>query len=151
MRADSFIIVAFLGAEQIAVYEIARKIPESIESMYDAFRKVYFPYISDLFAKNRTDLASEMLNHSLRLITFAGVLGTLIAFFFGNEIITLLFSGKYQDSALLFGFLMMLLTLNVIDYTLGYSLVAVGESNKPVLINPIKTGLNFLGYFLLIP
>jgi len=151
MRADTFIIGGFLGAEQIAIYEIARKIPESIESMYDAFRKVFFPYISDLFAKKKMDMASEMLNHSLRLIAFTGVLGILIAFFFGNEIIILLFSGKYQDSSLLFGFLMIVLTLNMIDYTLGYSLVAVGESNKPPLINTIHTGVNFLGYFLLIP
>jgi O-antigen/teichoic acid export membrane protein len=151
MRADTFIIGGFLGAEEIAVYEIARKIPESIESMYDAFRKVYFPFISDLFAKKRNDLAAGMLNHSLRLITFAGVFGILIAFFFGREIIIFLFSGKYQDSSLLFGLLMIVLTLNVIDYTLGYSLVAVGESNKPPLINLLHTATNFVGYFLLIP
>ena len=96
-------------------------------------------------------MASELLNHSLRLITFSGVLGILIAFLFGNEIIKMLFSGKYQDSSLLFGFLMIVLTLNMIDYTLGYSLVAVGESNKPPLINTIHTCVNFLGYFLLIP
>lgn len=151
MRADTFIIGGFLGVEEIAVYEIARKIPESIESMYDSFRKVFFPYMSGLFARQQNALAAQVLNHSLRLITFTGVLGTLVAFLFGKEIIILLFSGQYSESGFLFGLLMVVLTMNVIDYTLGYSLVAVGESNKPPLINTVHTAVNFLGYFTLIP
>lgn len=151
MRADTFIIGGFLGPAEIAIYEIARKIPESLESLYDAFRKVYFPYLSDLFSQKDHEGAAKVLNHSLRLISVAGVFGVLVAFLFGGEIILLLFTETYEQSILLFGFLMIILLFNVIDYTLGYSLVAVGESNKPPLINVLHTAMNFLGYFLLIP
>jgi len=151
MRADTFIIGGFLGPAEIAVYEIARKIPESLESLYDAFRKVYFPYLSDLFSQKDHAGASKVLNHSLRLISVAGVFGVLVAFLFGEEIILLLFTETYEQSIPLFGFLMIILLFNVIDYTLGYSLVAVGESSKPPLINVVHTAVNFLGYFTLIP
>lgn len=103
-RADTFIIGGFIGPAEIAIYEIARKIPESIESLYEAFRKVYFPFISDLFGQKKNQEATDMLNHSVRLIAVAGVFGILVAFFFGSEIITLLFSSGYERSSLLFGF-----------------------------------------------
>lgn len=150
-RADTFIIGGFMGPAEIAIYEIARKIPESIESLYDAFRKVYFPFISDLFGQKQFEKASAMLNHSIRLVTVAGVFGVLVSFFFGREIIFLLFSDAYEESILLFGLLMIVLLLNVIDYTMGYSLVAVGDSSRPALINVFHTAFNFLGYYLLIP
>ena len=150
-RADTFIIGGFMGPVEIAIYEIARKIPESIESLYDAFRKVYFPFISDLFGQKRYKEASGLLNHSLRLVAVAGVFGVLVSFFFGREIIFLLFSDAYEQSVLLFGVLMILLLMNVIDYTLGYSLVAVGDSSRPAMINVVHTVLNFIGYYALIP
>ena len=150
-RADTFIIGGFMGPAEIAIYEIARKIPESIESLYDAFRKVYFPFISDLFGQKKFDKASAMLNHSIRLVTVAGVFGVLVSFFFGREIIFLLFSDAYEESILLFGLLMIILLMNVIDYTMGYSLVAVGDSSRPAMINVLHTAFNFIGYYLLIP
>lgn len=150
-RADTFIIGGFMGPAEIAIYEIARKIPESIESLYEAFRKVYFPFISDLFGQKRFKEASAMLNHSMRLVAVAGVFGVLIAFFFGREIIFLLFSDAYEESILLFGILMIVLLMNVVDYTLGYSLVAVGDSSRPAMINVLHTAFNFIGYYLLIP
>lgn len=150
-RADTFIIGGFIGPAEIAIYEIARKIPESIEALYEAFRKVYFPYISDLFSQQKNKEASSMLNHSLRLISVAGVFGVMVAFFFGKEIIFLLFSESYEESVFLFGLLMVVLLMNVIEYTLGYSLVAIGESGRPAMINVLHTAFNFVGYYLLIP
>lgn len=150
-RADTFIIGGFIGPAEIAIYEIARKIPESLESFYEAFRKVYFPYISDLFSQKKNKEASAMLNHSMRLISVAGVFGVMVAFFFGREIIFLLFSESYEESVFLFGLLMVVLLMNVIEYTLGYSLVAVGESSRPAMINVLHTVLNFLGYYFFIP
>ncbi|MAT41893.1 MAG: hypothetical protein CL609_06095 [Anaerolineaceae bacterium] len=150
LRADTFIIGALLGPAEIALYEIARKIPESMEMIYDAFRKVYFPMVSQLFSTGDRDQGAGLLNTSTRLITFLGGLMTLFVFLFGKEIIFLLFSSKYTDSSLIFSILMVALVFLMVDYTLGYTLVAVGESNKPPLINIVRTGVNFIGYFTLI-
>jgi O-antigen/teichoic acid export membrane protein len=145
------LIGGLLGPVEIALYEIARKIPESLEMLFEAFRQVYFPFISKLFAEDKLEKATRMIQTSLRLVTFAGMFGTIIAFIFGKEILTLFFSDKYAESAPVFSILMILLTFNVIDTTLGYSIVAVGDSDKPPKINIFRTAVNFFGYLMLIP
>jgi len=150
-RADTFLIGGLLGPAEIALYEIARKIPESLEMLFEAFRQVYFPFISKLFAEDKLEKATRMIQTSLRLVTFTGMFGTIIAFIFGKEILILFFSDKYAASAPVFGILMVLLTFNVIDTMLGYSIVAVGDSDKPPKINIFRTAVNFFGYLMLIP
>jgi O-antigen/teichoic acid export membrane protein len=150
-QAGTFIIGALLGPAQIAFFEYARKIPDSLEMLYGAFRQVYFPFLSKLFGDGRKEEASGMLNHSVRLIAFFGIFGTLAAYFFGEEIIVTLFSEEFLPSSLVFYILMINLTLRIIDQTLGYSLVAVGESNKPPLINFVRAVITLGAYALLIP
>lgn len=150
-RADTFLIGALLGSAEIALYEIARKIPESLEMMADAFRQVYFPFISKLFSSGEIPKGTRMLNHSIRLVTFLGMFGTLISIMFGKEIITFVFSEKYLASAPIFGILMILLTFTIVNMITGYSLVAVGGSNKIPFIESIHTMLSFSGYLILIP
>jgi O-antigen/teichoic acid export membrane protein len=150
-QAGTFIIGALLGPAQIAFFEYARKIPDSLEMLYGAFRQVYFPFLSKLFGDGKKKEASGMLNHSVRLIAFFGVLGTLIAYFFGEQIIVTFFSAEFLPSSLVFYILMINLTLRIIDETLGYSLVAVGESNKPALINFVRAIITLGAYALLIP
>ena len=150
-QAGTFIIGALLGPAQIAFFEYARKIPDSLEMLYGAFRQVYFPFLSKLFGDGHKDEASGMLNHSVRLIAFFGIFGTFIAYFFGEQIVVTFFSEEFLPSALVFYILMINLTLRIIDQTLGYSLVAVGDSNKPPLINFVRAIITLGAYALLIP
>ena len=150
-QAGTFIIGALLGPAQIAFFEYARKIPDSLEMLYGAFRQVYFPFLSKLFGEGHKEEASDMLNHSVRLIAFFGIFGTLIAYFFGEQIVITFFSAEFLPSALVFYILMINLTLKIIDQTLGYSLVAVGESGKPPLINFVRAIITLGAYALLIP
>ncbi|MCD4671521.1 MAG: oligosaccharide flippase family protein [Anaerolineaceae bacterium] len=149
-QAGTFIIGALLGPANIAFFEYARKIPDSLEMLYNAFRQVYFPFLSKLFGTGRKGEASHMLNHSIRLISFFGIFGTLVALLFGEEIIVMLFSEEFLPSVPAFYVLMINLTLIIIDHTLGYSLVAVGESNKPILINSARAIVTLGAYLLLI-
>ena len=41
-RIDTVIIGAWLGATSVALYEVARKLPDSIMYLFDAFQSVYF-------------------------------------------------------------------------------------------------------------
>lgn len=150
LRADTFIIGILLGPAEIALYEIARKIPESLEMIYDAFRRVYFPKVSRLLAHGKKIRSALILNSSLRLLTFVTSFGALVSFFWGKELINLLFSNKYEESAIVFAVIMVGLVTLVVDYTLGFTIVAAGDSDKPMLINIVRTGINFLGYFTLI-
>lgn len=151
LRIDTFIIGILLGPLQVGYYEIARKIPDSLEMIYDSFRQVYYPFVSKFHEQGEKKKFSEMLNTSTRLITFIVILGALIIFAFGDEIVTLLFSYQYLASVPAFFFLMIALALTLLDYTLGYSLVAIDQADKPPIINVVRTAVSFIGYLLLVP
>lgn len=151
LRVDTLMIGAFLGPAEIAYYEIARKIPESLGGFYEAFRSVFLSFIARLYALGERTEAAEMVNHSNRLISLVVMFGSLIALLFGEEIITLLFSQAYLTSVPVFVLLMIGLNISIIDYTLGYSLVAVDETKKTVVINAILATASLLGSRLLIP
>ena len=50
-RIDTVLISSLLGTSATAFYEIARKIPDSLLQLFNAFRSVYFPMITEMDAK----------------------------------------------------------------------------------------------------
>ncbi len=109
LRADTFIIGILLGPVEIALFEYARKIPESIDMMYTAFRQVYFPIVSRFHAQGNLERLSATLNQSIRLLTALTTWGTHFSFLFGTWIFLTLFSEKYLESTAAFSWLMVLL------------------------------------------
>jgi O-antigen/teichoic acid export membrane protein len=151
LRIDTLLIASLLGPASIAYYEIGRKIPESLGGLYEAFRYVYFPLISRLHSLKEHEKLTELMNNSVRLISFASIFGALIALVFGKEIIVLLFSEQYLPSVTIFVLLMVGLNLAVVEYTFGYSLVAIGDSDKPLIVNIVRTCISLAGNLIFIP
>lgn len=150
LRADTLIIGIFLGPAQIAYYEIAKTIPDSLNIFYEAFNQVYFPTISKIFAAKDFFRVSKFLSFSIRFLAFSGFFAALCIFLYGSDIIILLFDQRYLSSVNAFAILMVVWTFLMIETTYGYSLIAIGDPSKPPLINIIHTAINFLGYWLLI-
>ncbi len=150
-RADTVIIGILLGPADIAFYEYARKIPESVNMMFESLLDVYYPYQSKLYAGGEYKRVSSLLNHTNRLVAFLGAFGALIAFGFGTVIYRTLFSERYLPSVPIFWVMMVGLIFTMLDSMLGYSLVGSGASDKPPVINVLRTTISFTTYFLLIP
>jgi O-antigen/teichoic acid export membrane protein len=150
-RADTFLIGILLGPAQVAFYEVGRRIPDSLVDSYEAFVQVYLPFGSKLYDTGERAKMAKMLNTSLRWITFATLCAALIAFLFGDDIITLIFSEAYSSSAIVFAWLMVGVTFILIDSTLGYTLMSAGEAKRIPFINFIMTIVSFTSYFVLIP
>jgi O-antigen/teichoic acid export membrane protein len=151
LKIDTLLIGAFLGTAEIALYEIARKIPEALTSLYEAFRMVFLPIVSKLIAREERKKASQTINNSTRLLSFVTALGALIALLFGSQIISMIFSDKYLLSVPVFVLLMMVLKFSLIDYTFGYSLVALGNTKATALINVAHCSISLICSLILIP
>ena|GEM_PF-1762748 len=149
-RFDTFLIGILMGPADVALYEVARRIPDSGMEGYDAFNQVYFPFISRLFDHQEMDKLAQVINTATRWITFVCMFGTLIALTFGREIITMLFSDTYEKSAAAFWLLMVGLMVMALDSTLGYSLVAIGEATKLILVNTFRSLILVVLYVVLI-
>lgn len=150
-RADTLLIGGILGAAPVAFYEVARRIPDSLMQLYEAFRQVYFPFVVRSVAANQLQRVSALINNATRFGALALGLGCLIAFAFGEEIIVLLFSDTYLPSVLPFALMMLATSLLMIEETLGATLAALGDSAKPLMINLGRTALQVVAYGLLIP
>jgi O-antigen/teichoic acid export membrane protein len=144
-------IGAMISTLGVAYYEIAARIPDTCHRMYNSFQLVFFPNMSELFAEKRYHEAEKVLNNSLRLISLVTVFATLIATLFQKDIVRLLFSDRYLESAPALPLLLLSLSVGIVGNILGTSLVALGQSDKPVKINIVDTVTNVAGNLLLIP
>lgn len=150
-RIDTLIIGALLGPVDIAYYEIARKIPDSLRNLYEAFRSVYFPFMSKLHALGEQKKVTRLLNNSTRFVSFAGIFATLMVLLWGNDIIGSLFSEKYLPSVPAFVVLMITLSVSFVSNIIGTSLVAVGDTDKPAIINTAHSTVSLVSNLIFIP
>jgi len=150
-KTDRLLIGAILNTTGVAYYEMASKIPDSSRGMFNSFIEVYFPSLVGLFAQKKYREAEKVLNNSLRLISFLCTLVVLFLYLFQNEITTVLFTKKYIESAPAMPILMLALTIALIGTIMGTSLVAVGQSDKPVKVNIIRAGTSVMINLFMIP
>ena len=150
-KIDRFMIRAMISPIGVAYYEVASKIPDSSRRMYQSFQSVFFPNMSELFAKKRYKEAEKVLNNSLRLVSFVTIFAAFVIMLFQKDIVRFLFSERYLQSAPALSLLMVGLSIGLIGNILGTSLVALGQSDKPVKINMVDTITNVLGNLIMIP
>ncbi len=150
-RFDSLFIGALLGPAEIALYEIARKIPDALIRLYNSFKSVYFPLFANQFAQGDNDKTTQTLSSAIRWLIFFSLFGSVFVLLFGKEIISILFSPDYQSIAPVFTLLMVGFSLTIVEHTLGYSLVGIGQSDKPAYIMAALAAVSLLGNLLLIP
>jgi O-antigen/teichoic acid export membrane protein len=104
-----------------------------------------------LLAEGKRRQATWMLDHSLRLCSFAGAVGALGAVVFSREIITLLFSEKYAASSMAFALLMLAFHMTFLLSLAGYTLVAAGFPARSLGQDTIHVAFAVVGDLLLIP
>jgi O-antigen/teichoic acid export membrane protein len=150
-RIDTVVIGFWLGTASVAFYEVARKLPDSVMYLFDAFQSVYFSFISKFHADGSRDNVATLLSNSTRALSFLTSFAALGAVLFGKQIISLVFSQAYLPSYYAFVVLMFGLNLSVLDNVLGYSLVAIGEPTKPLIVNCIRAIINVSLNMVIIP
>lgn len=150
-RIDTLVIGALLGPAEIAYYEIARRIPDSLQRLYESFRSVYFPFISKFLDANEHQKAARLLNASSRLMAFVSLFAAVGVMAYGGDFLQLLFSDRYLASAPAFTVLMMTLGVSFVGNILGTTLVAQGETEKPAIINTVHSAVSIAGSLLFIP
>jgi len=150
-KLDRFLLGAMVGLSGVASYEVAAKIPDNLQRLYQAFQSVFFPSMSELFSQGRRQEAEAVLNNSLRLISFVSISAALFVLLFQDGLMRLLFSAKYVGSAPAFSLLMISLNMALSGNLMGTALVAAGRSDRPVRISIVMTVVTLCGNLLFIP
>jgi O-antigen/teichoic acid export membrane protein len=150
-RIDRLMLGAMISPMGVANYEVASRIPNKAQQLFGSFNNVFFPNLSECFARNSVKEGEKIIDNSLRLISFATIFAALVAAIFRKEIVRLLFSERYIESAPALAIIMVSLSIAITGIILGTSLVALGQSDKPVKVNIINVTINIICNLVLIP
>lgn len=150
-RVDTLIIGILMTPTQIAYLAVARKIPDSLSGLFEAFRSAYFPHVSQLNENFDKKTVGDVINQVVKLLSFLTFLLCLGLIVWGSSIIVILFTDKYYSSTLLFQLLIVALALGFVNNIYGTSLVAIGQSDKPPLINAVHSATSIISNLILIP
>ncbi len=150
-RIDVLLLSALVGPTSVAFYSIAATIPSALIRLAQSYVAVFFPTMAALLAEGKRRQATWMLDHSLRLCSFAGALAALGAVVLGKEIITLLFSEEYAASSMAFALLMMAFHMTFLVMLTGYTLTVAGFPRRALGQDTTNAALGVVGDLLLIP
>jgi O-antigen/teichoic acid export membrane protein len=150
-RIDKFMISSMMSPASVAVYVAGSQIPQTIRELFKSFHNVFFPNMSELYARKQYKEVEKLFNNSMRIISFFTCFISYVVFVFQVEIVSLLFSEKYLESAPVLAILSFALCVALSSNIIGTSLVAFGRSETPVKINIIDTVVNASANFILIP
>jgi O-antigen/teichoic acid export membrane protein len=145
------LIGALLTPISVAYYGVSSKIPDSLPKLFQSVEAVFLPNMSELIGQGNLVQAMRVLDHSLRITSFVTASLAVAVTLFQKEIVRLLFSEKYMESAPTLSLLMIALNMELILYILGNTLVACGQSDKPLKCNFITTIVSLAGNLTLIP
>ena len=150
-RVDVLLLGMLVGPAGVAYYNVATRIPTALMRLTQSYIAVYFPSMTELVSEGKRKQAHWLLDHSLRLISFALGVIALTAVLFSQQIVTLLFSEKYAPSSTVFALLMIALPLTVVASLMGYTLTAAGSPGRSFGANVVQTTLSVLANLVLIP
>ncbi len=150
-RADILLLGMFIGPSAVALFDVGGRIPNALVRLTQSYSAVYFPTMTELLSKGEKDRAHLLLNRSLRMISFIMALSALISVVFGQQIIGVLFSSRYEQSSTVFSLLMIGLQMNVLVTLMGYTLVSSGYPGRSLASNAIRETLIVVADLVLIP
>jgi O-antigen/teichoic acid export membrane protein len=150
-RIDILILGALMSPAHIAYLEVASKIPNYFRRLYRALHSVYFPHMSELFARRSYAEAKDFLNSFLRLASFVTMFCALVFVLFQREVIVLIFSDKYLPSAGALGLLMVVVAISVVSQILDAGFVSAGHPAYLLVVNLVMAAVSILANISMIP
>jgi O-antigen/teichoic acid export membrane protein len=143
-KASVFLLAGLVGANSVALFELASKLPEKAKAVFGGYRQMFLPELCEATASRNTDRARALLDHSLRLVGFGTAALALLGILFGRTIMSVLFSKTYADAGLVLGLLMVALTLGFCNHLLATAIIARGHP-KRVLVTTVVQAVVTVG------
>ncbi len=150
-KSSVFLINYFLNPINIAIFEVALKIPDGFSRLFKSFMTVFFPSASTLFAEGKSKEAVRLMNKSISFFSIGCTTLCVGAFLFRDEIVSLVFSAQYAAASLPFAFLLTAVYFRLIGNILGYALVSAGFPSTSSKVNTLSLIVYLIFSLLLIP
>lgn len=150
-KFNILIIAAYLTTMDVANFDVAQKIPDAINAIFQSFILVFFPTISSIYTETQKEKVKNVLSIVIKEVSALMSVVSLVCILFSAEIITLLFSSKYLNIAPTFTILIISLYIKALENIMGYAILATGNSKVTMNINILSSAISIIGSILLIP
>ena len=150
-RTNYFIISAYLGVVAVANYDVAGKLTSAVNKLYISFQLVFFPSLTELIGENKFKQAKNLIEKSMLSVGLLILPLIFIVYILREEIIVLLFSSKYLDSAFALFLFMVSFYFRTLSSIAGYSLVANAKTLPSFASNFVGVITGIMLSFILTP
>lgn len=151
--AGTFIIGGSMSTAAVAQFSNAGKMPQGVGRLFDSFRVVYFPTLSQLFSSGNKKEAAIFMNKTLVILASVTFAGVIVSFLFSEELVQLVLGDQYQKLEVRTAFVLLMLAvcLRLLASTMGYSLVSSGNPQKSTQVNIVSIVFQLVMLAILIP
>lgn len=150
-RINTFIISGYLGVVAVANYDVSGKLTSAASKLYASFMLVFFPSLSGLIGEKNFQKAKSLIEKSMLSLSLLILPLIFISFIFRDEIIILLFSSRYLDSAFALFLFSVSFYFGSLSSIAGYSLVANGKTFLSFKSNFAGVVTGIIASFILTP
>ena len=134
-RADTLLVVYFLGIGTAAIFEMAKRIPGVVTRFFVAALVPYLPSVAELLHRGERARAGHVLRRASALAAYTGFGITLAAVAVQEPLLRLLFTADYAGATPVLGPLLIAACLAVQAGILGQVLIALERPRQVMYIN----------------
>jgi len=150
-QMDKIMVGYFMGVEEVGQYTIARNVAEV--SLFPIFASIMAlrPALASRFARGEREKCAYVVGQTLLWGLAFGTLFALVFGFFGQQLVVLVFSPRFQRAGSLMGLFVWLVMMRSLGAVILPSLVAAERTRAYAYLTALSAGLNFFLNLLLIP
>lgn len=125
-----WILSAQTTAEDVALYDSARRLVLLVGMTLTIVNVVLPPMVAQLYTEGRFDALERLLRRSALLVSVPGILGLIIIAFFGEAILGIVYGDFYREGAMIFLILAVGNTFQVLTGSCGVVLNMTGKQSE---------------------
>ncbi len=150
-KADTFVLSAFTGPVQVAVYNSAKVFTRVFDMMSQIVQIFVFPATSRLWARGESGEVKAVVEKATNFLTLGMIPVFLLFVIFAPFLVTVIYEGKYNEAIPLLQIFAVLALVLPIAEVARNTLMGLGQVRKAFTISMQALLLSLAFYFALIP
>ncbi|MDX1418901.1 MAG: oligosaccharide flippase family protein [Rubricoccaceae bacterium] len=134
-QGDKLLLGAVAGAQQVAYYEIAKKLAQSCLRLTDPLRLTIYPQLANLVAARRFDEVARLVKRVSILFAIPALLAILTGVFLGHAAVSLLYGPAFVQAVPALIVYLVIVALDLSLFWLVSLMNSVGKAKELFSVN----------------
>ena len=148
---DTLMLTMFRSLQEVGYYQTARPMSDMLFSVAGSVLIVFFPMVSELWAKHEKKLLKNMVRFLMKFSFILAIPVVLIFVAFPETIIRIFFGADYVAGAVALQILSVMTIFHLMTGILNSTLAGIGKPAVTTAITSVMAVFNFIFNLVLIP